>query len=151
MVRARKTGPAARDGPRARRAGAAAAASRPGHPPERVVRRRYSAKTSPLCSGPKRVSLGDTNVGRVMPRSLRAAASSAVSAIVRATVLSVEVAPTGGPQPSISTTASSGRQQLSMTMSATSASRLPLECRGSFISRLATEVTAMTGTPRSRA
>ena len=75
---------------------------------QRSVRRLYSANTFALWSGPKRVSLGDTNVGSVTHRTASWAATSDTSAIVMSTTASVDVAPTGGPQPSTSTTASRG-------------------------------------------
>ena len=82
-----------------------------------------------LWSGGKRVSLGDTNVGSVMPRSVSAAASSAVRAMrdERRPRASRSRRP-AGPSPRSPRPRRAGRQQLSMTMSATSARRLPDEC-----------------------
>src|SRR5450759_6024966 len=105
---------------------------------------RYSSKTRWLLSFGTLVLFGETKTGIVIPRPESCAASSAVSAMLIVITATVDPAATGALHPSISTIESAGSTQLSMTTSATSASRFPLEWVALLSARFATDVTATT-------
>ena len=73
-------------------------------------------------------TFGDTKTGGVCPFAARFAATCAMIDIAIVMNATVEPAGTGAFHPSICTSASSAGVQLSITMSATSASFFPEEC-----------------------